>query len=188
MVKIFYSRLEDSTPKHQHEAGLTLLKSALELELNYKGDIRLDKSETGKPFLLDFDQFRFNISHCKGMAVLALSDGEVGIDVEGIRKYRERIVERIFTPEEKQYFNESMDKDLVFTKIWTAKESFIKNIGLGLSYPMEKIELEFIQDNILIKNINDYYIRQFNIDNFTISLCTKSCTNIKNVEVLKRII
>jgi len=93
---------------------------------------RIEKGEHGKPFLPDYPQIHFNLSHCKGLIVCAFSEGEIGVDAELIRPYNGRAAKRIFAPEEMEYTEQSGCPDETFFRIWTLKEALGKNLGTGL--------------------------------------------------------
>lgn len=107
----------------------------------------------------------FNISHTKNIAVCAVSDREVGIDVEHKRGLKDPLIRRAFTPEEIAYaeklnmndknpvkaghedqggqsFGLSDDQLTYYTRLWTIKESVMKWYGLGLALPPEDIEVK----------------------------------------------
>lgn len=96
--------------------------------------------EHGKPFDQD-DQLHFNVSHSGNRVVLAVTDNavEIGCDIQKITKCDIRIAERMFSVEETerlvqvQAVSPGEDADLLFTKMWTRKESFLKCIGIGLA-------------------------------------------------------
>ena len=97
----------------------------------------------GKPVLTEAACF-FNISHTKNIAVCAVSDMEVGIDVEHKRELKDPLIRRAFTPEEIAYA-EKLDEDeslTYYTRLWTIKESVMKWYGLGLALPPEDIEVK----------------------------------------------
>jgi 4'-phosphopantetheinyl transferase len=106
-------------------------------------DSQLYYGENGKPYLKypivpspgvanelpDALRF-FNISHSGDYAALAVSDREVGIDIEKTALYSEAAAARCFSPEEREWMN---SQDGSFSRIWTAKESLMKAIGTGFS-------------------------------------------------------
>ncbi len=85
----------------------------------------------------------FNVSHTDGIAVCAVSDREVGIDVERPRKMTDAVIDRAFTPSEKQMV--AGDKDR-FIRLWTIKESVMKWYGLGLGLMPENIDITMGDD------------------------------------------
>lgn len=93
------------------------------LKRKYVGDWTVD--EHGKPVS---DGIFFNVSHCKKAVAIAISDGPVGIDVENVRPFKEKVGEYIASDEEKAL----LDTDIDFYKIWTAKESLAKADGKGI--------------------------------------------------------
>lgn len=104
--------------------------------------LRFDYGEHGKPRLIDSAaNLSFNVSHSHDWALIAVTAvGELGVDVE-------RCDDRITWPGlARRFFSQREVVDLFalpperqlegFYQIWTGKESFIKAIGRGLSFPL----------------------------------------------------
>jgi 4'-phosphopantetheinyl transferase len=128
-----------------HEATRYLLSSVLPGSPEPAG-IRFDTAERGKPLLTDF-RWEFNLTHSRGIAALAVSNrGPVGIDVEEFDpNFPAMEVAREFFAGEETAFLESAEsineRKHRFFQLWTAKESVMKFIGLGMSLPPQKIEM-----------------------------------------------
>lgn len=86
--------------------------------------------EKGKPYLLQAPEVRFNLSHSRSRALVAVTkDVEIGVDIEWIRpmeRWRD-LVERFFPPGDKQPADE-----LDFFRSWTQLEALWKASGVGL--------------------------------------------------------
>jgi 4'-phosphopantetheinyl transferase len=100
--------------------------------------LRFGYGPTGKPFLLDDPQLRFNVSHSDGLAVIAATrTGDVGIDIERQRlmKDMDGIVRLVFNEAERAAMLGCPPpaRPMVFYRIWTRKEALIKAMGIGLS-------------------------------------------------------
>ena len=87
---------------------------------------------------------RFNISHCRGMAAVALAFGaDIGVDVEALERadFDERaIAESHFCVAEREKLarlEEAGARKREFLAVWTAKEALIKGVGEGLSMPLD---------------------------------------------------
>ncbi len=93
----------------------------------------------GKPCLNDSD-LHFSLSHSGSFAACALSDHPVGLDLEKRGRMRESLLRRSFSPEEQTLIRSSQDSDLLFTRIWTGKESFVKATGQGILSPLREIQ------------------------------------------------
>ncbi len=95
----------------------------------------------------------FNISHTDGIAVCAVSDREVGIDIERFdRKLNESVIKKAFTPAEIQMVGDDRDK---FIRLWTVKESVMKWYGLGLGLMPEYIDVTFTGSSDVSVTISD---------------------------------
>ncbi|MGI6280207.1 MAG: 4'-phosphopantetheinyl transferase family protein [Acutalibacteraceae bacterium] len=99
-------------------------------KLNIKiGDLCFEKGDGGKPFLKNHPKFYFSISHSKNFAAVAFSDTAVGLDIEVLRPVNLKLANRFFSPEESAFAGD----ELKFLQIWTRKEAYLKQSGIGLS-------------------------------------------------------
>lgn len=81
---------------------------------------------------------RLNLSHTKGLAACALSNGHaVGIDTEEINRRLDvqAVMKATFTAEEQRLLaaSASSERQEIFYRLWTLKEAIVKGIGRGLS-------------------------------------------------------
>ena len=117
-------------------------------------------NEYGKSYVGDNSDIYFNISHSGEYCILALSDENVGVDIQQIRKVNLRIAEKWFNERENAFISAALDeKDALtrFARIWSAKESYAKLTGKGLSEPFrqfyEDFELGFIVEEKVDKRV-----------------------------------
>jgi 4'-phosphopantetheinyl transferase len=139
--------------------------------------------EHGKPYLNESDLF-FNISHCNGLAVCAVEPFETGVDAENIRKYPSGALKRAFSEREKEIVLSHENPDEMFFRIWTLKESFVKAIGIGVSYPLNTAEFIISGNEIISVGSDGYSFVQFMINHeFVCSLCVKKKAENKTFEI-----
>ena len=98
--------------------------------------------EKGKPYVSNFDNVHFNISHTKNACAGIFAPFEVGIDVEYMRPTDMSIAKRFFTEGEQKYIfgDESLSTSRFF-EVWTKKEAFIKLTGEGLGRPLSSFDV-----------------------------------------------
>ena len=130
--------------------GRARLRLCLASRLGVQPDaVEFDYGPRGKPRLsrifADTD-LRFNISHSEDVAVYAFSNGrEIGVDVEAVREMRDadEIAARFFSRREYEAYLalDSRDRPLGFFNCWTRKEAFIKALGEGLHYPLDRFDV-----------------------------------------------
>ena len=104
----------------------------------------------GKPSLEDMP-LHFNISHAEDYVICAISACEIGCDIEKIRSADLRIAERFFCPEEYSHIAHQAsdaERDLLFYRYWTLKESFIKATGMGLNLPFNEFCIELGEESL----------------------------------------
>ena len=92
------------------------------------GDRPLEYGPHGKPTLPGGPQF--SLSHSGQLAVLAVSDAPVGIDVEKPRPVRDTVARRYFREDELAWMAGDEKR---FFHLWTRKEAVLKCCGRGLS-------------------------------------------------------
>ena len=92
-------------------------------------DEQLSYNEHGKPYLEH--GLCFSLSHSRKFAVLAVSEDEIGIDIEMNRDINEGIMNRCFLDDEAEFAKMSTKN---YLRIWTAKEAVLKLLGTGFSF------------------------------------------------------
>ena len=102
----------------------------------YSGEGELKYNEYSKPYK-DNGLF-FNISHSDSFIIIAVSDSEIGIDIEKVRTMKNDVIRYALSDEE---YNR-MDTIDDFFSMWTIKESVGKCIGIGLTQGIKNIPTE----------------------------------------------
>ncbi len=124
-------KLSTTKQKMQSLCGYMLLYRAV-FELYRKTNIKLNFNKNGKPFC---DFCCFNISHSDDAVACAVSERNVGIDIQKIKSVKPREKYKFFTHQENEYVN--YDKDLLnerYIEIFTKKEAAVKFLGEKISY------------------------------------------------------
>ena len=115
-------------------AGLAL--GACLHRVGFPTDIPVIRDVHGKPRFSHDSPWYFSLSHSGRYGICALSEAPVGVDIQECRPIRtETLANRYFTADESEYLMSlSPEKrDMMFYRLWTAKESVLKAEGVGLS-------------------------------------------------------
>ena len=118
-------------------------------------DISFAYNAYGKPYLLDYPEISFNLSHSRQAIALVLNQGNnlyLGIDVESHQR-QGKVIDlalNFFSPKECKLLTKyPIDiQDKIFFKFWTLKESYIKAIGKGLSIDLNSFAFSSLEKNI----------------------------------------
>lgn len=95
--------------------------------------------EWGKPYFPAFPQLHFSITHSGDTWMCAFGDKPLGLDYQIARPCRkEALSRRFFHPLEQEYLKAHPD---AFFPLWSAKESYIKYTGRGLSQGLPTFSL-----------------------------------------------
>lgn len=93
------------------------------------GEAKEIKNSNDKPYFKDYPDIRFSISHSGDLVVLAMSDKEVGIDIEKIKdRPYEQVAARTFSEGERREVTDLKS----FLAVWTKKEAYLKFTSEGL--------------------------------------------------------
>lgn len=177
MINLIMISIMDIPKKMQHDHAHKLLRECLKSrDIAYSEDLRIEKGKYGKPYLAEYPDVKYNISHADGIAACMVSDSECGIDCEKVRNLREGVLRRAFSEREREMIASvaEAERDLLFFRLWTLKESYIKAIGTGLSYPLETAEF-LLNSGEIHTNIKGWHFRQHILrDNkYVVSICEK---------------
>lgn len=126
----------------------------------------------GKQYLKN-DKIFFNISHSFDYVITAISNNEIGIDIEKVRQTPIKIINQFAIEKEKEYIlssNKNIEERIF--KIYTLKEAYFKMLGTNLN---NILEVEFIIENDKIycndKNVKVGFIND--IKGYIIAYCEK---------------
>ncbi len=120
--------------KKEHILAWSLLSYAYESETGGKQEeIRLVYLKNGKPHLSS-DPFFFNLSHSGGKVICAVSEKEVGADVQIVKEPRPAVIKRVLCEAEQNVLAACPeDRNIGFMRFWTQKESYLKYTGEGIA-------------------------------------------------------
>lgn len=134
------------------------------------GAYAICKGSHGKPYVVNAGKMvYYNLSHSGNYIVCALSEREIGVDIEKHRRIRTEVARRFFHPKEVQQL-ERLDGELqtdLFFRYWSVKESFLKYTGEGLAASLSGFEVCFQDAGISIKKmevLQPVFIRECCID------------------------
>lgn len=151
--------------------GVYLLLKKLLFEENIVNPIfKIEKY--GKAYISNYENIYFNLSHCNNLVACAISDREVGVDVELIDPTIDLNIAKdyFFNSEHENIMKSSTPSDEFF-KYWVLKESYMKYTGLGFQLNLDDFEIA-IDDEITLKNDeNNLKFTLFNLNNYKMAIC-----------------
>ena len=152
--------------------GSGLMINFIKTKYFVDSDVATDKH--GKPYFVNSD-LKFNLSHSGRYVVAAVSDYEIGIDIQKKKADKHRIAEKNFLQGECAYINAGAndeERHQRFCEVWTLKEAYLKNIGMGLRKPLNSFEIVFRPEGPVIRNQTEFKCTQFKMnDKYIVSIC-----------------
>lgn len=158
-------------------AGYLLIEAFKDVYGEDNADITIEKGEFGKPYVEDYPEFKYNISHSCDYVAIVYGKEDVGIDVEQVREKDLKIAKRCFHEDEFAYIiKDEYGQDERFFEIWTMKEAYLKYTGQGINIPLNSFVAE--PDKSQIRNLNvNMEIKK--IDNAVVSVCSRDISDIE---------
>ena len=153
-------------------AGMLLQRALLQEGIPVSDQI-FRTNAWGKPYLPDGPSF--SLSHAGAYAVCAVHSQPIGIDLE-LPRCTMAMAERFFHPNEVSFLktlSPSAQKDALL-RLWTAKESYTKMLGLGLSLPFSSFEVRLTEQaaTLLANDHSEYRLYEYHLDEYRLCLCT----------------
>lgn len=151
----YYTPVSDSisaVSRQEHNLGHALLIRGLQelFQLSFSPEEleqTLKTDANGKPYLPNYPEICFNITHCDQLAACVFHDHPVGIDAEFPGYYPDVLVNRALSKPEKDLL-QSHNADLSenrewFYRLWTLKEAYVKKIGIGVDTDLTDFSFSF---------------------------------------------
>lgn len=130
----------------------------------------------GKPMLQNGKLF-FNVSHSRNTLVIAVSNTEVGVDIEYDRTVSERLRRYCLTDAEQA--DTPVHNDRAFLRIWTAKESYLKLYGTGLRQPMRSFSV--LNDTFSAQDLPPAVFTRIENNDYTLCVATQRQSQLRIV-------
>ena len=134
------NRFKKEDDRHRSLMATHLAHKLLE-ESGYT-NVTLENAPNGKPYLTGCD-LCVSISHSGNGVVCAISDREIGIDIEYIKPVKDGLIEYVCTKQELEHIYsdfKDIEKDITdvsvmqkFYAVWTAKEAYFKKCGANIT-------------------------------------------------------
>lgn len=134
-----------------------------------------EAGEYGKP-AFPGSGFHFNLSHSGDWVLCAAAGHEVGCDIERIGRADLSVAKRFFAPGEYAAILASPEEErnVLFYRFWTLKESFVKATGFGLHLPLDGFEICPGEPITVRQGVDarEYRFREFGgIEGFRCAVC-----------------
>ncbi len=154
MLKIYIKKGDKAIA---HELLFEILDR--EFSLNYS-EFDLKKTPYGK-YYIENSPLKFNLSHSKDNIVIAISDGEVGVDCEVVKsEFRQRSIFGVMPQTAENY-----------AELWTKAESIVKYNASSILADLKKIDLS--STPTLNGVVVDFNLFTFYKDDLVITVATK---------------
>ncbi len=161
--------IEETGENSQRELARRLLQYGLYQEYGITGALHIERTEFGKPYLPETPEIYFNYSHSKQGILCGIHREEIGVDIEKIIPYKENLAKKICHPNEWKRMQETQEKDRFLTKLWMAKESYLKYKGTGIRSDLREIDLSGCIKDFFRKE--DYGIQTVLTDTYGMAVC-----------------
>lgn len=155
-------------------------------------DLKYCYGERGKPYLSDYPQIYFSLSHSGNLVACAVSEQEIGLDVQKYEVGKEGIARRFFAKEEAMQLALEKDekaREALFFRFWSIKESYLKFTGHGISKGLDSFQIDFKEKKIREQNhAFEEYSARFEIieleglSDYAISVCMKEKECIQKIK------
>jgi 4'-phosphopantetheinyl transferase len=117
--------------------------------------VEITLSPYGKPLV---EGVEFNLSHSSELAVVAVAESRVGIDVERVRERPTmEMAERFFAPDEVEQLRSAPpdERQHAFFRCWTSKEAYLKARGEGITLPLDWFVVSLDRDTPALLRARD---------------------------------
>lgn len=195
---IYVQKVKSNAPKINilHECAHDLLWQAVSEEYpELVCKLTMRREEHGKPYFVEKSntgiEYRsnicFNLSHSGEYVACILGKGTMGIDIERIRPYNDKVAKRVLHRKEYMMLEKSFHKDKDFIRFWTLKEAYGKYTGKGIGENLKDVVFSWNDlGKVACSDENVALFQWFIEEQYYLSVCVKrsvhdivTLTNIK---------
>lgn len=129
----------------------------------------------GKPFLTDYPDVHFNLSHSGEYVCCAVAGYEVGTDIQRHQEKVQGIAERFFTKADNRLLECSSNEERqeIFFRIWSIRESYIKLTGRGIGQGLDSFDIDWENRQIYDQGLPTACFEEYaGIEGYSLCVCT----------------
>ena len=168
----------NKTERYRYDSDKLLSLTAGLLILREAGDGDIVIGEHGKPYFKD-NSLYYSVSHSGKAAAIAVDEKEVGLDIEKLPDGDFlKIAKRFYHPNELDFVLDSADRARAFARIWTRKEAYLKQTGIGISTDLRGFDTT--------SGELSGRIASFDIEGCAISVCTTGIIDENEIYISKK--
>lgn len=155
MERIEQRRLDAAGKLKIEKAKIRSFSAGLLLQAALCDYLRLPEKETppfqtlpgqwGKPYLIEYPDIHFNLSHSGEYVCCGVAEQEIGVDIQKHQGKMEKIAERFFTEADNELLDrcKNEEEEKWFFRIWSVRESYIKFTGRGLGQGLDSFAIDW---------------------------------------------
>ena len=133
------------------------------------------RGEHKKPYFPNHPHIHFNLSHSGEFALCVLDAAPVGADIQIIRRdLRERLPQRVCSPEELNWLGEQKDYWAAFARLWSLKEARVKLTGAGIAAGLRTIAVPLPEGSAGLYRLDGLWFRLYEIPGYACAVCGKN--------------
>ena len=146
--------------------------------LGIESEKEISFNEYGKPFAPG--RKKFSLSHGGGLCAIAVSEREVGLDIEKIVQPFPAEAGAVFTEDEKRWAFESgancgASADSRAYRLWTMKESAMKAVGLGFFLDPKSFSLvPALSGEAVMVGGKSWRVQSAEAQGYSVSVCAEA--------------
>jgi len=139
--------------------------------------LEISRDDKGKPYFPSIPDLHFSLSHSGDYGACAFYGQPVGLDLQlHTPCRREAIARRFFHPDEQTFLERH--SFVPFFQIWTAKESYLKYTGDGLSGGLSKFSV--VDGDALKTRMGDVGFYRLELpETYSLCLCTRVIPDVR---------
>lgn len=143
--------------------------------------------ENGKPFFASEPGIYFNLSHSNTQVLAAIGDCPVGCDIEWRKPVDLKLARRFFHEDEYAAIaaeSTEEERQRLFFRIWTLKESYMKCSGLGFRQPLDSFCIRLGENpTVDAEDGEAVRFREYDaVDGYCAALCAESFDLLPEIE------
>ncbi|AXA34532.1 4'-phosphopantetheinyl transferase family protein [Francisella adeliensis] len=185
MAKSFKLNLDVTSKTYKEKLFSQFIRYFVFTEYFKLSKLKFSTNNTNKPYLENYNDKHFSISHSGNKIIMTVSSVDIGVDTEIIqpRKNIFSVAKRYFSEYEIDVLGDSENIEKEFYKLWTLKEAEVKRNSTGIAHGLVKATFTKENESWISEN-HPKDFASYLFEKSFISICSKNISSSK-ISVLK---